>query len=297
MSNIFRPGLRLSRWTGAGEACKNMPSTMHHGARMNHWLTEDYVSPSKRATGLRKVFPSLFFYPVMIRIVLHAASLSRKGRYDSEQWVRSSRGVLSLLESVGVRVDIRNVRVLKGLDTPCVFIGNHMSTLETFVLPCILQPYRSITYVIKRSLIEYPVFKHVMISRDPIVIDRANPREDFKNVMEEGEERISRGFSVIVFPQATRSVTFDPAMFNSMGIKLARRCSVPVVPIALKTDAWGNGRLLKDFGRIDSGKTVHFAFGDPIRVRGSGKEEHARVARFIREQLGEWSKEERPGPP
>jgi len=37
------------------------------------------------------------------------------------------------------------------LPSACVFIGNHMSILETFVLPCLIQPHRDVTFVVKES--------------------------------------------------------------------------------------------------------------------------------------------------
>ena len=64
-----------------------------------------------------------------------------------------------------------------------------------------------------------------------------------------------------------RTVTFDPEQFNTIGVKLAQKAKVPIIPLALKTNAWGNGKVLKDFGCIDTSKTVHFAFGEPIEVQ------------------------------
>jgi 1-acyl-sn-glycerol-3-phosphate acyltransferase len=63
---------------------------------------------------------------------------------------------------------------------------------------------------------------------------------------------------------------------------------VPVVPIALKTDAWGLGRRLKDFGPIRPDKRVHIAFGDPLRITGSGKEAHQSVMDFIEKNVSAW---------
>jgi 1-acyl-sn-glycerol-3-phosphate acyltransferase len=121
-----------------------------------------------------------------------------------------------------------------------------------------------------------------------VVVERANPREDFKVVMEEGARRLQQGISIVVFPQTTRTTTFDPAHFNTIGVKLAKRAEVPVIPVALRTDAWGNGRWLKDFGPIDPGRTVHFAFGPPLAVQGSGQETQAAIVDFIEKKLGEW---------
>jgi 1-acyl-sn-glycerol-3-phosphate acyltransferase len=58
--------------------------------------------------------------------------------------------------------------------------------------------------------------------------------------------------------------------------------------VALKTDAWGNGRLFKDFGKIDPARVVHIAFGQPLVVQGNGAGEHQRVIDFIRENLRRW---------
>ena len=88
--------------------------------------------------------------------------------------------------------------------------------------------------------------------------------------MEGGRERLAQGRSIIIFPQTTRSLGFDPKLFNSIGVKLARRAGVPVVPIALKTDAWGVGKLIKDFGKIHPEKTVLVDFNKPDSRKREG---------------------------
>ena len=65
---------------------------------------------------------------------------------------------------------------------------------------------------------------------------------------------------------------------------------MPVIPVAVKTDAWGAGRIIKDFGPVDKNKKVYFAFGEPMRISGRGAEEHERIIRFIKERLEEWGK-------
>jgi len=192
------------------------------------------------------------------------------------------------LERAGVRFDISGLEHVAAVDGPYVFIGNHMSTQETFVLPVILLPFKKITFVVKQSLMDYPVFGHVMRSRDPIAVRRTNPREDLKAVLEGGAARLGKGISLVIFPQTTRVPEFDPRQFNTIGIKLAKRAGVPVVPLALKTDAWGNGRYLKDFGRVDPSKKVFFEFGKPLMIMDRGTEEHQQIIDFISGKLKEW---------
>ena len=163
-----------------------------------------------------------------------------------------------------------------------------MSTLETMVLPCIISQFKDSTFVVKQSLVDYPVFKHIMRARNPITVGRTNPRDDLKAVFEGGEERLKAGISIVIFPQTTRTEVFDPAQFNTIGIKLAKKANVPVVPIALKTDAWGNGKYLKDYGKVDVSKKVWFAFGKPLTITGRGDAEHQQIIDFISGKLKEW---------
>jgi 1-acyl-sn-glycerol-3-phosphate acyltransferase len=248
-----------------------------------------YVTPPRRVSLFARAFPSLSFYRRFLAIVFGSSVQARRGLYGDAEWCRSSHEVLKTLESVGVRFEITGIEHLERLPSPCVVIANHMSVLETNVLPVIIQPIRPVTFVVKQSLLDYPVFKHVMRSRDPIAVTRGNPREDFKAVIEGGSERLARGVSIIVFPQTTRTRRFDASQFNSIGVKLALRANAPVVPLALLTDAWGNGRWIKDFGKIDPARTVHFAFGEPLEIQARGTEDHQKIIRFIEERLARWS--------
>jgi 1-acyl-sn-glycerol-3-phosphate acyltransferase len=247
-----------------------------------------YRTEPRRISTFARLLPSLAFYPRFMWIICRASAKSKKGAYDNPSWCASSLGILRALERVGVKVTVEGIDHVKCLHGPCVIVANHMSMLETMVLPIVVQPIRDVTFVVKQTLLEYPVFRHVMRSRDPVAVTRVNPREDLRAVLEGGADRLSRGISVIVFPQTTRMTVFDPSQFNTIGVKLAQRAGVPVVPLALRTDAWQNGRLLKDFGRINTSREVHFAFGSPLQIQGRGAEEHQQIVEFIQDQLRRW---------
>jgi 1-acyl-sn-glycerol-3-phosphate acyltransferase len=248
----------------------------------------EYRTRGSPASWLGRCCPTAVFYAKILGVVYRASQLAQKGLYDNQCWIASSLTTVRALERVGGRLEVRGLENVQRLQSPAVFIGNHMSILETFVLPCLIQPYRDVTFVVKDSLITYPFFGHVMRNRKPVVVVRDNPREDLKTVLEEGRKRLEANISVIIFPQTTRSAQFDPGKFNSLGVKLAKRCSAPVVPFALKTDAWGLGKRIKDFGPIRPEKTVHFHFGGPIEIQGGGKDEHNAIVAFIQENLAAW---------
>ncbi len=249
---------------------------------------DTYHTPGNASNVMTRAFPNLFFYPSILATVGWASHLAKKGKLAPETWVNSSMGIVRALERAGVSLHFENLSAFMHLDGPCVFIGNHMSTLETFVLPALIRPYRNVTFVVKQGLMEYPFFKWIMRSTGAIAVGRDNPREDLKTVLEEGTRRLAEGTSVIVFPQATRSETLDPAIFNTIGIKLARRAGVPVVPLALKTNAWGMGTLFKDFGPVHPSIPVRIRFSTPLHIEGNGKAEHQRICDFISAALEEW---------
>ncbi len=257
----------------------------------DHYITD----PGRKRSFLSRLFLSnkLSFYPQILWYVLTNGAKAALSHYSNEDWVKASYGILRTLENVGIIVNISGLKNITGFDGPAVFIGNHMSVLETFVLPCLIQPLKPVTFVVKKELLHVPVFKYVMRSRDPIAVSRDNPREDFRRVMEEGVKKIQKGISIIIFPQSTRSIEFKPEEFNSLGVKLALRANVPVVPFALKTDAWGIGKIIKDFGKIDIKKKVWFRFGEPMKIQGRGAEEHEKIIKFIQDCLTEWKKEEK----
>ena len=249
----------------------------------------EYRTPERKIGWLARLFPSFCFYTRAIAIVWSASRRVRGGHYDSVAWHDDSARTAKALETSGCRLEVTGMEHLKGLDRPCIFIGNHMSSLETFVLPSLIMPHGfDLAYVVKRSLVDYPIFGDVVNVRDPVVVDRVNPREDLKMVMEEGARRLERGRSLIIFPQHTRTVDFDPKHFNSIGIKLAKKTGAIVVPFALSTWAWSTGKLVKDFGPIIPSRTIHFAFGEPMEVTGKGQEEQQRIVDFIQGKLAEW---------
>ncbi len=249
---------------------------------------KQYQTPANSSTFFGKLLPSFSFYLSFLANIYGSSRKAKKGLYDYEAWRLASYHILKALERTGLQVTISGIEHLQNLQSPCVIVGNHVSMMDTVLLPAIVSQECPVTFIIKESLMHYPVFKHVMRSRNPIALGRTNPREDLKKVFSEGKKRLEQGISVLVFPQTTRGTDFDPKQFNSIGVKLAQKAGVPVLPLALKTDAWTNGKLIKDLGRIHPEVSTHFAFGAPIQVQGKGKEEHEKVIHFITAKLKEW---------
>ncbi len=213
--------------------------------------------------------------------------LVRQGKYDRAAWAKSSKAVFYFVEQIGGRFHITGLDFLQQ-PGPFVFISNHMSSLETAVMPGLIAPLMPVTFVAKSTITEYPFLGRVILDTHPILVKRENPRQDFQVVMQQGKEALSQGTSVVIYPQSTRTTVFDPHTFNSLGIKLARKANAPVIPVAVKTDFWENGRRLKDFGPIHRERPIHIAFGKPFMVGAKSKEAHQHTIAFIQNHLAAW---------
>ena len=250
-----------------------------------------YDSPENIPSCLREYLmfktrwsPYTKFFGVMFR----CRALAVKGSYDDKAWEESSLEVMSKLETCGARFHISGLDKVRSLQGPAVFVANHMSTLETTLLPGLINPIRPCTYVVKEKLMKGFIWGPIMRSRDPIAVTRTDPRKDMDTVMSEGLRLLGSGRSIIIFPQGTRTDVFKRSGFNSLGIKLASRAGVPVVPVALKTDYWGNSPVFRGFGPVHRDRPVMVEFGTPLPVSGRGKAEHEACLDFLESRLRSW---------
>ena len=243
-----------------------------------------YVTPH----GTPPLFPGLVFYPWFMGLIYRYRRDALRGEVSGEYFPARSLEVIRRIERSGGRFRITGLHHLAGAPGPAVFVSNHMSTLETVTLPGIIHLFHPVTFVVKESLVSGPVFGPVMRSRQPVVVSRRYPRRDLITVLREGKKRLESGISVILFPQGTRSRSFHPGQFNTLGVKLARHAGARLIPLALKTDFWSNGLLVRPMGRLRPVRTIHMAFGSALDPGMAPDELHDRTIRHIRDHLRDW---------
>ncbi|WP_420629225.1 lysophospholipid acyltransferase family protein [Candidatus Leptofilum sp.] len=240
-----------------------------------HWLDRLFL-------GSRLALHTHFIWEI-----IKARRLVTRKAYNRKAWGATAYAIFKMVEQCNGRFHITGLDNIHDLSESVVFVSNHVSSLEGNVLGCLLPHHQEVSFVIKESLTRYPVFGPVIGARQPITVGRTNPREDLQKVLTEGVTMLQNGRSIILFPQHTRTPTFVPDEFNSLGVKLAKRAGVPVVPIAVKTDFLINGRYLRDFGPLDRHQPIYMAFGQPFRVTNS-KQAHWAIIQYIERHWAQW---------
>lgn len=254
--------------------------------------TGSYETPADARARLPRFVEKRLFRLRMARVYWHAWRFSKDpDAYVSRLWAPNGYEVVQAVERTGGRVAFEGFSALRGAALPAVFVSNHVSALETYLLAPLLLPFTTYTYVLKKSLVRYPVLGRVVRALDPVPVGRKNPMEDLRDVLRHGTETLRRGRSVVVFPQGSRHRLFDPATFNSIGAKLARRAGVPVVPICFATDFLRVGEWQRDlFATVHPESVVRAACGEPVPPDVPQAEVQRRCIGFVESTLARWEK-------
>ncbi len=209
---------------------------------------------------------------------------------NTDKWAHFCFVSLRKAEAFGTKVTFDGWEKRREYQGPVVYLCNHMSTLETILLPFTLLTFGPFNVVVKASLSHLPGLERAAEHMGLVPIGRKSPREDLMTIFKAGGERIAQGISFLIFAQGTRQPVFARKGWSSIGAKLAEKAGVPVMPIAVKTDIQptrpdGKG-WLKDFGTVDPSKDIRVRCG-PV-LTGTSREMHAASFDWIKAQLDEW---------
>jgi len=127
------------------------------------------------------------------------------------------------------RVEIEGLENIN-LNGPQILAANHSGLHDILSLSAYL-PIQ-FRWIAKKSLFRVPFMGWHMRRSGYIAIDRENPRDAAKSIMEAADE-IRNGTNAIAFPEGTRSRTGDLGGFHSGAFSLALRTGVPLVPVTL----------------------------------------------------------------
>jgi 1-acyl-sn-glycerol-3-phosphate acyltransferase len=160
---------------------------------------------------------------------------------------------------------------------PHLFVANHKSLADVFLL-CLL-PWE-MKFLSKESIFKIPLLGWQMrVSRD-IPIERGN-RDSARRALEAMRDRLSRGSSVIVFPEGTRSPNGSIAPFREGAFRLAIELGVDVVPLAVA----GTENTLPKHSLVFRPTSASVTVLPPVSVAGLTEEDAPRLAERVRGEI------------
>jgi len=170
-----------------------------------------------------------------------------------------ARMMVAAVEAIcGIRYRVLGAERLP--PAPFIVLSKHQSAWETIAFQVIFPPQ---VWVVKRELLWIPFFGWGLAMLAPIAIDRGSGARALRQMLEQGRDRLARGFCIVIFPEGTRVAPGTRREYQPGGAWLASKTEAPVVPVAHNSgELWRRNAFLKHPG------TVTVSIGAPIETRG-----------------------------
>ena len=133
-----------------------------------------------------------------------------------------------------------------------VIVVNHNTVID---IPALYYIPLNFRWVSKREVFRTPFFGQYLLLHGDICINRGHAAAALEQLVRDGKKWISRGASVAVFPEGTRSKDGEIHRFKAGAFTLAKEAGVDILPVVLD----GTKTLIK--------KNLAFNWGNRITVR------------------------------
>ena len=127
--------------------------------------------------------------------------------------------------------------------------------------------YQWFGFVTKENLDKVPFYGQWILRIRSVIMNRGEPREAIKAISQ-GIKNINQGFSMLIFPEGTRSLGPEMNDFKKGALKLATKPKVPVIPISLN----GTWKVFEEKERVMP-VTVQIHIHPPIKTARLSPEE------------------------
>ena len=133
-----------------------------------------------------------------------------------------------------------------------VIVINHNTVID---IPTLYYLPLNFRWVSKREVFKVPFFGQYLVLHGDICIDRGRATEALEQMLHKGKEWISRGASIAIFPEGTRSKDGEILRFKAGAFTLAREAGVDILPVVMD----GTRTLIR--------KNLLFNWGNRITIR------------------------------
>lgn len=194
----------------------------------------------------------------------------RQAIYDvSKYWSNK------IIDYLNLEINVVNPENLPE-EGPAVYVANHQSYGD--VIPFLNVVKHQVGFIGKDSLAGIPIFAEWVLRIRSLFIKRGDARTSLGTI-NEGAQLIKEGFSLVIFPEGTRSHCSQMARFKPGALKLATKAKAVVVPVTIR-DSY---KMFEEKGVVTKGTKLDFVIHEPIDTSKLDRKELASLGERVEE--------------
>lgn len=219
----------------------------------------------------RTIFWFVYFWLYLLKILpeyFRVNSLLKKGKIKERDMLVDSvaaKWARDLLKLAGARVNVTGVENVPA-DRAVLFVSNHQGNFDIPILLGYIDKPKA--FIAKIEMLKLPLIRTWMRQMNCVFMDRQDMRQSLK-VMNEATEYLKQGYSMVIFPEGTRSKGETMGEFKAGSLRIAMKANVPIVPVTIK----GSYKLMEQNGFVIKPADVEIVISEPIETAGLTKEQ------------------------
>lgn len=163
----------------------------------------------------------------------------------------------------------------------CVFVGNHQANYD--ILAMLGYINKPIGFIAKKELEKLIGVNYWMRQIHCVFMDRDDPRDSVRAIID-GVSNIKKGYSMVIYPEGTRSKGPLMQEFKKGAMKLATKSGAPIVPVTIN----GTYEIFEgQKGRKVKATNVDIILAKPITTKDLSKDEQNNLSDTIKDIIAE----------
>jgi 1-acyl-sn-glycerol-3-phosphate acyltransferase len=202
------------------------------------------------------------FLRINVKLLTNKGDLKKTDHYIQKVAYKWAKFVMN---ASGAKINVIGVDNLPK-DQTVLFVSNHQSNFDIPLLLSAIDMPKG--FIGKKELENWPFISTWMKYMNCIFMDRDNLRKSAQSIVE-GINLLKSGYSMVIFPEGTRSKGQPVGEFKGGSFKLATKSKCPILPITIN----GTYKLLESNNNMIKGANVELVIHPPIDVTKLSKEE------------------------
>lgn len=220
----------------------------------------------------------LMLYPTLLKV----NRLEKEGKKEEHDLLVHkivTKWAKSLVNLTGSKIVVKGLENLPA-EGSFVFVSNHQGNFDIPILLSFIDKPKA--FIAKIEILKMPLVRSWMKNMKCVFMDRSDIRQSL-NTINTAASYIKEGYSMVIFPEGTRSKGPTLGSFKPGSLKLAMKAGVPVIPITIK----GSYKIMEQnkFGFIMKPANVEVIISEPIPTADLLKEESKELPEKIKEVI------------